>query len=344
LSLAYSSFRKGRKLSIRYCLTPIFGDKVEGLLGDVIDILAVVGTLFGVATSLGLGVQQINAGLHYLFQVEISTTVQVLLIAGITLVASISVVSGVDKGIKVLSQINIVCAIALLLFVLFSGSFLEILNQYIENIGNYLTQFPGNSLITGARSGSDWMGSWTIYYWGWWISWSPFVGMFIARISRGRTIREFIAGVLFVPTLFTFLWMTVFGETAFSIIRDKGDGLLTAINSNVSTSIFVFLEHLPLSSITAMLAIFVVFSFFVTSSDSGSLVIDMITAGGDLNPPVHQKIYWAIMEGTVAAILLVVGGLKALQTMAVNAALPFIIILILITVSLLKELKQESFD
>ena len=192
------------------------------------------------------------------------------MIAGITLLATISVVSGVDKGIKVLSEINIVCAIALLLFVLFSGSFIAILNQYLENIGNYLTKLPTISFITGARSGSDWMGSWTIYYWGWWISWSPFVGMFIARISRGRTIREFIAGVLFVPTLFTFLWMTVFGETAFSIIRDKGDGLVTAINSNVSTSLFVFLEHLPLSSITAMLAIFFVFSFFVTSSDSGS--------------------------------------------------------------------------
>ncbi len=342
LALAYSAYRKKRKLSIRYCLTPIFGNRVEGKIGDLIDIVAVVGTLFGVSTSLGLGVIQINSGLNYLFDLPKETWIQVLMIAFITLVATISVVSGVDKGIKRLSEINIMVAILLLLFVFFSGPTVNLLNLFIENIGGYFQFLPRNTFETGARGGNPWMRDWTIFYWGWWISWSPFVGMFIARISRGRTIKEFVAAILFIPTTFTFFWMTVFGESAFKIIRNDGGALKTAINEDVAQSLFLFLENLPMSQLTCFLGVLVIFSFFVTSSDSGSFVIDMITAGGHPNPPTHQKVYWAAMEGIVAAVLLLVGGLKALQTAAINAALPFSLILILIVFSLLKELGQEA--
>jgi choline/glycine/proline betaine transport protein len=248
----------------------------------------------------------------------------------------------VDKGIKRLSEINIIVAILLLLFVFFSGPTVNLLNLFIENIGGYFQFLPRNTFETGARGGNPWMRDWTIFYWGWWISWSPFVGMFIARISRGRTIKEFVAAILFIPTTFTFFWMTVFGESAFKIIRNDGGALKTAINEDVAQSLFLFLENLPMSQLTCFLGVLVIFSFFVTSSDSGSFVIDMITAGGHPNPPTHQKVYWAAMEGIVAAVLLLVGGLKALQTAAINAALPFSLILILIVFSLLKELGQEA--
>lgn len=341
LALAYSAFRKKRKLSIRYCLTPLFGKKVEGRFGDFIDIVAVVGTLFGVSTSLGLGVIQINSGLNYLFGMPKEAWIQVVMIAIITLVATVSVVSGVDKGIKRLSEANILIAIVLLLFVFFSGETIQLLNLFVENLGGYFQFLPRNTFLSGAREGNSWMRDWTIFYWGWWISWSPFVGMFIARISKGRTIKEFVAAILFIPTTFTFFWMTVFGESAFKIIRNDGGALQAAIKEDVAQSLFLFLENLPFSEITCFLAVIVIFSFFVTSSDSGSFVIDMITAGGHPNPPTHQKVYWAAMEGIVAAVLLLVGGLKALQTAAINAALPFALILILIIFSLIKELSQE---
>lgn len=342
LALAYGTYRKGRALSIRYTLYPLFGKAIEGRLGDLIDILAVVGTLFGVATSLGFGVTQINSGLNYVFGVPISETVQVGLIAFITLVATVSVVTGIDKGVKLLSEFNIIVAIGLLLFVFFAGHPNDLMNLYVENIGTYIRNLPQLTFSTGARNDGTWMGSWTLFYWGWWIAWSPFVGMFIARISKGRTLKEFVSGVLFIPSLFTFFWMTVFGESAISMIKDGSDKLETMVNSNVAVSLYAFLENLPMSQITCILAILVVFSFFVTSSDSGSFVIDMITAGGDPNPPTHQKVYWAFMEGIVAAVLLWTGGLKALQMASLTVALPFCVVILFICLSLYRELRAEA--
>jgi choline/glycine/proline betaine transport protein len=344
LAIAYGAFKKGRGFAVRYALYPLFGKKVEGILGDIVDTLAVVGTLFGVATSLGFGVIQINSGLEYLFDAPNETWFQVILIGFITIVATISVVAGVDKGIKRLSELNIIVALVLLLFVFFLGPTTRLLNLFIENLGSYLQYIPKVTFMTGERSGEKWMSDWTIFYWGWWIAWSPFVGMFIARISRGRTVKEFISGVLFVPTLFTFFWMTVFGETAIFLIDAGNEVLVDAVNEDISTSLFYFLENLPISGITSFIAVMVVFSFFVTSSDSGSFVIDMITSGGHPNPPTHQKIYWAFMEGLVAAILLAAGGLGALQTATINAALPFCLVLILIVIAMLKEFHQDRQD
>ena len=341
LSLAFGHFRKGRPLSIRYTLYPLFGKRVEGVFGDVIDIVAVVGTLFGVATSLGLGVVQINSGLSYVFGIPTGVGVQSLLIALITLAATISVVTGVEKGIRILSEANIVVAIVLLLFVFAAGNSTQLLNFFFENVGSYLRNLPHMTFQTGTRTHPEWMGSWTLFYWGWWMAWSPFVGMFIARISRGRTLKEFVAGVLFIPTIFTFFWMTVFGESAISMIKGGNEKLENLVNSDISISLFAFLENLPFSSVTPLLAVIVVMTFFVTSSDSGSFVIDMITSGGHPNPPAHQKVYWAVLEGVVAAVLLVAGGLTALQTAAINVALPFSVVIIFICFSLLKELKQE---
>jgi choline/glycine/proline betaine transport protein len=341
LSLAYFSFRKGYPLSIRYTLKPLLGDRVEGPIGHFIDILAVLGTLFGVATSLGLGVMQINSGLHHLFDWPISVKLQVGLIAFITLLATISVVTGVSKGIRILSEFNIIAALFLLVFVFIVSPTEKLLDLYMQNIGVYLQGLPNVTFHTAARKESEWMASWTLFYWGWWIAWAPFVGMFIARISKGRTIREFIIAVLFVPTLFTFLWFTVFGETALGLINSGSTHLAQAVQDNVSVALFVFLNELPWPLLSSILALIVVMTFFITSSDSGSFVIDMITSGGLHNPPTIQKIYWACMEGLIAAVLLIAGGLTALQTAAINAALPFSVVILLMLIAFIKSLREE---
>lgn len=341
LALAYGHFRKGRPLSIRYTLYPLFGERVEGRLGDFVDVVAVVGTLFGVATSLGLGVSQINSGLSHVLGVPNDPFVQVIIIAFITLVAVISVMTGLGKGIRILSEFNIVMALLLLSFVFLLGPTVDLLNLYIQNIGVYVQNIPRLTFYTAARQDSAWMGSWTLFYWGWWIAWSPFVGMFIARISRGRTIREFVGGVLFIPVLVTFFWMTVFGEGAIALINAGQTQVAQMVQDDVAVALFIFLEYFPMASITSILAIIVIMTFFVTSSDSGSFVIDMITAGGHPNPPAHQKVYWAVMEGLVAAVLLYGGGLLALQTASINAALFFILVILLMVFALRRELEEE---
>lgn len=342
LTLAYFTFRKGYPLSIRYTLKPLLGRHVEGPIGYAIDIMAVLGTLFGVATSLGLGVMQINSGLNHLFGIPVSTALQVGLIAFITLLATISVVTGVSKGIRILSEFNIIAAVSLLVFVFIFSPTSNLLDLFVQNIGVYLQGLPNVTFHTAARKDSEWMSAWTLFYWGWWIAWAPFVGMFIARISKGRTIREFIVAVLFVPTVFTFLWFTVFGESAIGIINDGGVHLADAVQNNVPVALFVFLQELPFSSISSIIALIVVFTFFITSSDSGSFVIDMITSGGSHNPPTIQKVYWAVMEGIIAAVLLVAGGLGALQMAAINAALPFSLVIVLMMISLVKSLNQDG--
>ncbi len=340
LALAFFSFNKGLPLSIRSVFHPLLGDRIYGFWGNLIDILATVATLFGVATSLGFGVQQVNAGLAHLFGWEQSATVQLLLITGITAIATISVVKGLDGGIRKLSELNIWLASGLLLFVLVCGPTLFIFNGFLENIGSYIQKFPMLSTWGETFENGNWQNGWTVFYWGWWIAWSPFVGMFIARVSRGRTIREFIMGVLCVPACVTFVWMTVFGNSALWIEMFGGGGIAQAVAENVPVSLFVLLENFPFSGVSSMLGILVVVSFFVTSSDSGSMVIDIITAGGNPNPPIPQRIFWAVLEGVVAATLLLCGGLAALQSAVITTGLPFAIVLLIMCVSLKKGLNE----
>ncbi len=338
LALAFFAFNKGLPLSIRSVFYPVFGERVHGTVGNVIDILATVATLFGVATSLGLGVQQVNAGLAHLIGIEQNVTVQVCLIAGITALATWSVLAGLSGGIRRLSQINLVMAALLCLFVLFVGPTLFILNGLGENVGHYLQYLPKIATWNETYETSNWQHSWTVFYWGWWIAWSPFVGMFIARVSYGRTIREFILGVLFVPSLVTFAWLTIFGNSALHVEMKGAGGIARAVQDNIPVALFELLGHFPFTAVTSTLTVLVIITFFVTSSDSGSMVIDIITAGGNPDPPKLQRLFWAITEGAVAAALLVGGGLVALQTAAISTGLPFALVLLFMVYSLRKGL------
>lgn len=343
LVLAYFSFRHGLPLSIRSSLYPLIGKKIYGKIGHTVDTVAVLGTLFGVATSLGLGVMQVNAGFNYLFEVEISTGVQIGLIIAITAMATISVVAGLDAGIKRLSELNLYLALSLLLFVILVGPTFLILGAFVENIGGYLSDVVNMTFNQHIYDGkTSWMSGWTLFYWAWWIAWAPFVGMFIARVSRGRTIREFVFGVLFVPVGFTFLWMTTFGNAALDSIMNQGyTALATAVSSDVSVALFKFLEFFPFSSVASVVAVILVITFFVTSSDSGSLVIDTIASKGD-NAPVWQRVFWAVLEGVVAIALLLAGGLGALQSASIIVALPFAAIMLVAAWGLYRALHLES--
>ncbi|ASB49886.1 BCCT family transporter [Alkalitalea saponilacus] len=342
LSLAFFAFNRKQPLTIRSVFLPLLGKRVNGPIGNIIDVFAVLATLFGLATSLGLGVKQVSGGLHHVFGTPNTVAMQVFLIIGITLIATISVVTGIKKGVRFLSEWNLRIAAILLLLVLIVGPTLFIFKSFIQNIGNYLNEMLLVSTWTEAYRDRGWQGSWTVFYWAWWISWSPFVGMFIARVSKGRTIREFIFGVLLVPSLITFLWLTAFGGSAIWLdLKGVVPGLGERIVADESTALFVFFENFPLSTIASIIGILLVMSFFVTSSDSGSLVIDSITAGGKLDAPVGQRIFWANTEGAVAAVLLIGGGLTALQTAAVTTGLPFLIILLVMIYSLNKGLKSE---
>ncbi len=341
LSLAYFTYSRGLPLTIRSVFYPFFGDKIYGILGDIIDIFAVLATLFGLATSLGLGVEQIAAGLNYVTGLPDGRFTQVLLIAGITLIATISVVLGVDKGVKTLSEWNIRIAMVLLILVVILGPTVFIFKSYIQNTGAYINSFLELSTWSESYESSNWQMPWTITYWGWWIAWSPFVGMFIARISKGRRIREFILGVLLVPSLLTFFWITAFGSTSILNALNGQETVVDAVNNNVATSLFVFLEDYPFTVVLNVVAVCLVASFFVTSSDSGSLVIDSLTSGGKIDAPVGQRIFWALAEGSVAAVLLVGGGLEALQTASIVTGLPFTIILLIMCYSLYKGLNED---
>ncbi|MTI20677.1 BCCT family transporter [Fulvivirga sp. RKSG066] len=344
VALAFFTFNKKLPLTIRSIFYPIFGEKIYGPIGDIIDIVSVTATLFGLATSLGLGVQQVNAGLAYLFDIEISSTVQVILIVVITFFATLSLMLGIDKGIKMLSEWNMRVAIFLLLFMLVVGPTLFLFKSFVQNIGHYVYEFFELSFWTNSYKGigqkANWQNSWTVFYWAWWISWSPFVGIFIARISRGRTIKEFILGVLLVPTLLTFLWLSVFGGSAIYQELIGNSTITDAVNDNVSTAIYHLLEQYPFTSFASVLTILLVSGFFVTSSDSGSYVVDTLTSGGRHDAPKGQKIFWASMEGTIAAVLLIGGGLTALQTASILTGLPFAIIIIIMCFSFYKSLDE----
>lgn len=344
LGMAYMTYRRGRPLSVRWLLEPLIGkDRVEGPIGHTVDVVAVVGTLFGVATSLGFGITQIGAGLEYLGWIELDATWTIVLILVITTMATLSVVSGVAKGLQWLSNINMGMAAALALFVIALGPTLFLLQAWVQNLGGYAQALPQLSLRTGPFSDGSWLGSWTIFYWGWWISWAPFVGMFIARISRGRTIREFVATVLLVPTVIGSLWFTIFGDSAILRQRTDGDMLVDgAVDSN--TSLFQLLATLPWPTITSVLAVLVIMFFFITSSDSGSLVIDILCSGGDLDPPKATRVYWAVLEGVAAAVLLLAGGagsLTALQTASIATAAPFSIVMVAACVAMLRAFRYD---
>jgi choline/glycine/proline betaine transport protein len=341
LSLAYFTYSRGLPLTIRSIFYPFLGDKIYGRIGDAIDIFAVLATVFGLATSLGLGVQQIAAGLEHLFDIDSGVQTQVLLIVGITAVATVSVVLGVDKGVRVLSEWNMRIAVLFLLVVVILGPTIFIFQSFVQNTGNYLSGFLQVATWTESYTGSNWQNAWTVFYWGWWIAWSPFVGMFIARISKGRTVREFILGVLLVPSIVTFFWISAFGSSAVHQVLLGDDTIANAVNDNVATALFVFLEDYPFAFILNVIAIILIAGFFVTSSDSGSLVVDNLTSGGKIDAPVGQRIFWALAEGTVAAVLLIGGGLQALQTATIVTGLPFAIILIVMCFSLYKGLDED---
>lgn len=342
MALAFFAFNKGLPLTIRSAFYPIFGDRIWGWPGHIIDLLAVVATLFGLATSLGLGARQAANGLEFLFGVEATLTSQVAVIVLVTSLAIVSVVRGLDGGVKILSNINIMLAIGVLLFVIVFGPTADIIKGFGVNLVNYILETPELSNWIGREDG-EWFHGWTVFYWAWWISWSPFVGMFIARVSRGRTIREFLIAVLFVPVVVVTIWFTAFGAAAIDQVKD-GVGALPEGISEVSIVLFQMLENLPFAHVSSTIAIILLLVFFVTSSDSGSLVIDSITAGGKLHAPVPQRIFWASMEGLVAIVLLVGGGataLSSLQAGAITAGLPFAAVLLICCVSLFKGLASE---
>ncbi len=344
LALALFSYNKGLPLSIRSAFYPILGERVWGWWGHVIDIVAVFATLFGLATSLGLGAQQANAGLEFVYGIPSNVTVQVVLIVLITLFALISVVRGLDGGVKVLSEINMVLAILLMFFVLFTAGAVGIFTDFGNTLVAYAREIVPLSNPFG-REDDGYREGWTAFYWAWWISWSPFVGMFIARVSRGRSVREFITCVLIIPSLVCVFWMAVFGGTAINDMISNLDA--SAVKANVidayipELSLFAMLDSLPLASITSTLGIVLVIVFFVTSSDSGSLVIDTITAGGKVDAPVPQRVFWCTFEGLVAIALLIGGGLGSLQAMVISTGLPFTIVLLLMCVAIWKGLSSE---
>ncbi|WP_025550824.1 BCCT family transporter [Vibrio parahaemolyticus] len=338
LGLAIFSFNKGLPLTMRSIFYPLFGERVWGWVGHIIDILAVVATVFGLATSLGYGASQAATGLNFLFGVPMTDTTQVVLIVVITALALISVVAGLDSGVKRLSEINMILAAMLLFFVIIVGPTMAILTGFFDNIASYITNIPALSMPF-EREDVNYSQGWTAFYWAWWISWSPFVGMFIARVSRGRSVREFIICVILIPSTVCVLWMTAFGGTAIS--QYVNDGYEAVFNAELPLKLFAMLDVMPFAEITSVVGIILVVVFFITSSDSGSLVIDTIAAGGKVDAPTPQRVFWCAFEGLVAIALMLGGGLAAAQAMAVTTGLPFTIVLLVATVSLIKGLMDE---
>ncbi|MNQ47663.1 High-affinity choline transport protein [compost metagenome] len=343
LILAYFCFRHDLPLTLRSALYPLIGDRIYGPIGHAVDIFAILGTVFGIATSLGYGVLQINGGLNHLFDLPVSVPVQLGLIAGTCALATLSAASGLNNGIRVLSELNLALAVILMLVVLVLGPTVFLLQTFVQNTGGYLSEIVSKTFNLYAYEPTDWIGGWTILYWGWWLSWSPFVGLFFARISRGRTIREFVCGVLFVPAGFTLLWMTIFGDTAIHMVLHQGlTGLVDTVRQDSSLALFTFLEQFPFSSFLSLVAVAMVVVFFVTSADSGALVLDMLASGGREQTPLWQRLFWSILIGVVAMALLLADGLKALQAATIASALPFAMVLLAATWGLLKALRLDA--
>ena len=338
LPLAYMQFRKNKPGLISSIFIPLIGEeKAQGPIGKFIDILAIFATVAGVATSLGLGVLQINSGLNYLFNIPINTTVHIMIIVIVTFLFMVSAISGLDKGIKILSNTNVTLAGLLMLLTFILGPTLKIINSLTNGIGMYLSNFIETSFQINAFGDNSWIGGWRIFYWAWWIAWAPFVGVFIARISRGRTIREFILGVSLVPALGSFLWFAVFGATGISL----GPEVATEAIKVTETALFVVMEHIPLGSIISLVAILLLCTFFVTSADSATFVLGMMSRNGDLNPDTKTKVIWGIIQSMMALALMLAGGLQVLQTGSIAAAFPFAFVMIVACFSFLKELRKE---
>ncbi|MEQ9545708.1 MAG: BCCT family transporter [Marinobacter sp.] len=345
LTLAYFAYRKGLPLSIRSSLYPIFGDRIYGPIGHVADLLAVFGTVFGIATSLGLGAQQINAGLNYLIGIEVSVSTQVLLIAVISVLSTVSVMSGLHKGIRLLSEINMKLTMVILGLFVVVGPTAYVLGALVTNLGDYLVHAVELGFWVDPDPKSEWQGWWTVFYWGWWIAWAPFCGIFIARISKGRTIREFVLGVLVAPTLLAAVWITIFGNTAMYLELFGSGGVVEAVNKDTTMALFATIELMTESQamviLMACICTALLVTYFVTSSDSATLVICTLISMGETNPLPRYRVFWGAAIGAVAAVLLLAGGLKALQTASIVAALPFSFILIMAIYGLLASLRAE---
>jgi glycine betaine transporter len=342
LALAYFTFRKGKPNLISSAFRPLLGDRVEGPAGKTIDILAIFATLFGSATSLGLGALQINGGLEYIWGVPNSTTVAIVIIAVMTALFVVSAVTGVHRGIQWLSNTNMVLAVLLVLFLFVLGPTVFILNTFVESLGGYLANLIPMSFRSGAFSSDSWLASWTIFYWAWWISWTPFVGTFIARISRGRTIREFVIGVLLIPSVVSFVWFAVLGGTAINLeLRGVGN-IADAVSQGPEVALFATLNQFPLAAVMSLLAVILVALFFISGADAASVVMGMLTSRGTLDPRGLIVIIWGVLTGAAAAICLLSGGLEGLQTAAIISAAPFVLVMIGLCWSIFKELRSEA--
>lgn len=342
LAIAYFSFRKGYSGLISSTFRPLLGERVNGPVGKAIDILAIIATVFGVATSLGLGTLQINGGAAHLFGTPITTTTQLGIIAIVTVLYMLSALTGLDRGIKILSNINILVATTLLAFTLVTGPTAYLFDVLTTSLGGYLHNLIPMSLRLSPFTLDTWVKDWTLFYWAWWIAWAPFVGMFIARISRGRTIREFVLGVLLVPSLFSFVWFSTFGGTALHMEIFQGRGIAAAVEADVTSALFITLAHLPLGTIISGLATLLIVTFFVTSADSATFVLGMLSSEGRLTPTNRVKLIWGVLQSSIAAVLLLSGGLEALQTASIVAAAPFAIIMVLMCVSIHRALQEED--
>ena len=344
LVFAYFGYRRGLPMTVRSALYPLIGERIYGWMGHTVDILAILATTFGVATSLGLGAAQINTGLQQLLGISISLQNQVVIIAVITAVAVTSVASGLNRGIRLLSELNFWLSLMLLAFVLYFGPTIFLIEFFIQSLGDYAQNIVWMSAWTDAGENRGWQASWTTFYWGWWISWAPFVGMFIARISRGRTIREFVVGVLLVPTLLTFAWLTIMGGTALHMEVYGTGGIVAATNQDATLALYATLAQLDpgwFGNVVAGFTTLLIATYFITSSDSGTLVVNTILSLGHHTPPLEHRIIWGVSEGAVAATLLLAGGLTALQAAAISAALPFSVIMIFMTAGFLKALYED---
>ncbi|MBF7096380.1 glycine betaine uptake BCCT transporter [Alkalibacter mobilis] len=341
LALAYVTFRKKKACLISSTLYPLLGEKSKGAFGSFVDIMAILVTIFGVATSLGLGALQVNGGLSYLFGVPVGYVTQIIIIVAITLLFVLSATSGIDKGIKTLSNANIALATAIMVLVLLLGPTSFIFEIFTQSLGGYVQNILEMSLRITPIQKDPWISAWTIFYWAWWISWSPFVGTFIARISRGRTIKEFVLGVLVLPAIFCFIWFSVLGGTALNFEIVEGLNISEAVLTDISTGLFATLSHIPFGSIISFAAIFLITTFFITSADSATFVLSMFSSKGDLNPKNSVKILWGVVQSMIAIVLLISGGLSAMQSISIIMALPFLLIVVLMCISIFKAVKEE---
>lgn len=341
LALAYFSFKKQAPLLISSVVRPLLGKRTDGWMGKAVDGLAVFATIFGVATSLGMGTLQINSGLNYLFGVPETNTISVLIVAVITALFTLSAISGIGRGIKILSNLNLILAFALLIFMLVVGPGLFAVNLIITTVGSYLQNFLSMSLATEPTQQASWVTSWTVFYWAWWIAWAPFVGGFIARISKGRTIRQFIIGVLVAPTVLSFLWMGTFGGAALYLQTKMGENIAPTVIKNIASGLFVVFHQYPLAGLLSGLALILIAVFFITSADSATFVVSMLLSGGGLEPRISTKVLWGAIQGGIAIVLLLTGGLAALQAASIIAAFPFMLIMAAMAFSLVRELTRD---